>query len=168
MWVIFNQRRILKLKIRFRDNDFEVDREVNKRIYGGLNSDTDDQRHDSIVKFYLSNRDKLFSSELVDFLNSAGVDLTKENEIFHYKADDHQVIIEGWYDVVGKVLTNEKVVSFYYLVDDQYTINVFFGNESRHGIRPEFSDHETFRFDFSIVVHNNAALGQRTRTTELT
>jgi hypothetical protein len=141
----------LKTKIKFRDKDFEVDREINKSIYGGLRSDAEDQKHDNIIRFYLSNRDKFFTNELVDFLNSIGIDWTKENELFHYGVEDDQTIVEGWYDIVGNVLSSDKVVSFYW-GDDLYTTNIFFQNETRHGISPQFTDHETFRFGFSIVL----------------
>jgi len=144
------------MKITYRDTDFEVDPEINKSIYGLLKSDADDQKHDGIIGFYLSNRSKFFSNELVDFLNTTGIDWTKDNEVFYYNVDD-QIIIEGWYDIVGKVLNN-KIVSLYW-GDDLYTTNVFFGNDLRHGIYSVFGDHDTFRFDFSIVFKKGAVLG---------
>jgi len=138
----------------FRDKDFEVDREINKKIYAGLTSDVAGQKQDEIIRFYLSNRDKFFSNELIDFLNSTGIDVTKENEILYYTIDDNQMIIEGWYDVVGKVLNNERVVSFFW-GDELYTINIYFGDDLRQGIYPDFGGYETFRFDFSILVQKD-------------
>ncbi len=140
----------MKINIKFLDKDFEVNREINKNIYRGLRSDADDQKQDDVIKFYLSNRDKFFSNELISFLNSTGIEWAKENEIFHYRVDDNLTIIEGWYDIVGRVLSKEEVAS--YLENDLFTTNVFFNNDTRHAIYPEFASHETFRFSFSIVL----------------
>jgi hypothetical protein len=140
----------LTTKLNFRDNDFEVDFENNKNIYGGLTSDTESWRQDEIINYYLTHRDKLFSFELIDFLTSTGIDWTKENEIFHYPLDN-EVVVEGWYDIIGTVLTDKKVVSFHW-DNDSLTTNVHFGNDSRHGLRNEFKNFETFRLDFSIVI----------------
>lgn len=140
----------LATKLNFRDNDFEVDFEANKRIYGGLKGDTESRGQDDIITYYLTRRDKLFSKELIDFLNSTGIDWTKENEIFHYPLDK-EVVVEGWYDIIGTILTDKKVISFHW-DNDSLTTNVHFGNDSRHGLRNEFKDFETFRFDFSIVI----------------
>ena len=141
----------MKTKITFRGKDFEADQDVNKDIYARLTSDADEQNQDHTIKVYLNNRYKYFSNELIDFLNSTGIDWTKENETFHCEIDEKQTIIEGWFDIVGKVLSNEKVTSFYW-GDESYTTNIHFTNNSKHGMRPEFKDNETFRFDFAILL----------------
>ncbi|HEU5290675.1 MAG TPA: hypothetical protein VFU05_08550 [Cyclobacteriaceae bacterium] len=142
----------MKKELKFRDNDFEVDIDFNRDIYSRLTSDTEFyQGQDPIIKFYLNNRNKIFSDELIEFLNLTGIDLTKENEIYHYLSDN-LVIIEGWYDIVGKVLTDKKVS--YYWDTTPGTTNVFFGNDARHGISHEFENVGTFRFEFAIVIQS--------------
>ena len=142
----------LTTKLNFRDIDFEVDFENNRRIYAGLTSDSESLTRDDIMNYYLTRRDKLFSFELIEFLTLTGIDWTKDNEIFHYQLDS-EVVIEGWYDIIGNILTDTKVVSFH-CDNDSLTTNVHFARDYRHGLRNEFKNFETFRFDFSIVIPN--------------
>ena len=53
--------------------------------------------------------------------------------------------------MVGQLLTEDKVLSFYWK-SGSCTTNVYFGADARHGIRDELKNFETFRFDFSIVI----------------
>jgi hypothetical protein len=140
----------LTTKLKFRDHDFEVDFENNKRIYGGLTSDTESWRKNELINYYLIHRDKLLSFELIEFMTLTGIDWTKENEILHYSLDN-ELVVEGWYDIIGNVLTDKKIISFHW-DKDSLTTNVHFGKESRHGLRNEFKNFETFRLDFSIVI----------------
>ncbi len=142
----------MKIELKFRDIDFEVDIDRNKDIYSRLASDSDYYcGHDPIINFYLTNRQELFTNELIDFFNLTGIDWTKENEINPY-ASDGLVIIEGWYDIVGKVQT-EKKISFYWN-SILGTTNIFFRNDIRHAIRNEFQNVDTFRFEFAIVIQS--------------
>ena len=141
---------------------FEVDSESNKRIYNGLTRGIGSLEQDEVIKYYLANRDNLFSAELIEFLKLTGIDWTKENEILHYPLDN-TVVVEGWYDIIGKVLTDNKVASFYWDTD-ACTTNVYFGNDSRHGICTELRDFETFRFDFAIIIPKSIIDGQKNGT----
>lgn len=60
-------------------------------------------------------------------------------------------ILEGWYDVVGQLLTEDKVLAFNW-ESGSCTTNVYFGAGAREGIRDELKNFETFRLDFSIVI----------------
>ena len=140
----------ISTRLTYENFEFEVDEQANKSIYALLTSDAAMQKNDEVVDFYLSNRDKFYSSELVKFLDLAGVDLTKENEIVHYSNDSGQVMIDGWYDVVGKFLS-EKTLSFWW-GNDTYTTNIYFRMDARHAVREEFTNLNTFRIEFAIVV----------------
>lgn len=147
--ILFKRAR-LTTNINFKNQDFEIDFVSNKGIYDGLTSDTDSFKQDKIIDYYLLNRDKLFSDELIEFLKSTGIDPKKENEIHHYKLDD-KFVIEGWYDIIGRVLTDDEVTSFNWDID-ACSINVHFGSDSRDGIHSELKNFATFRFDFAIVI----------------
>ncbi|RZK05388.1 MAG: hypothetical protein EOO46_15935 [Flavobacterium sp.] len=137
-------------KLTYENFEFEVDVQTNTSIYDLLASDADMQRNDEVVDFYLSNRDKFYSSELVTFLDLAGVDLTKENELIHYSFDSGQIGIDGWYDVVGKC-SSEKTLSFWW-GNDFYTTNIYFRMDAQHATREQFTNLITFRIEFAIVV----------------
>ena len=141
----------MKTKVKFKDIYAEVDCENNKIIFSGLRSDTESFEQDEIIKFYLSKRHKFFSNELIEFLNLTGIDWTKENEVFHYPLNEDVVIVEGWYDIIGKVLTTNTMT--FYWESDSCTTNISLGGrEFRHGILGELKDFETFRLDFAVVI----------------
>ena len=141
----------MKTKLNFKGQEFEIDSESNERVYTGLSFGVEALKQDKVISYYLFNRDKLFSIELIRFLKLAGIDPTKENEIFYFPMDN-KIVVEGWYDIIGKVLTN-NAASFHWQVD-QCTTNAHFGNDSRHGMLGDFKYFETFRLDFSIVIPN--------------
>jgi hypothetical protein len=143
----------LKKQLKFRDIDFEVDIDSNKIIYIQLTGDSEFYNgQDSIINFYLTNRQELFSNELIEFLNLTGIAWTKENKIYSYP-QDNLVIIEGWFDVVGTVQTDKK--ASYYWDTTLGTTNIFLGNDARHGVRPEFQNVGTFRIEFAIVIQSD-------------
>lgn len=139
------------MRLSFRNNDFEIDQATNLTIYAALTSDAQSQPDDKIIQFYLTHKENLFSQELIEFLKLSGVDWTKENELFHYPINNLE-IVEGWYDIVGHLLSKDKL-GFYWEggPDGLYTTNLYFGVDN-FGIRDEFKNFETFRIDFAIVL----------------
>lgn len=137
-------------KIKYKDYYFEVDSVSNNNIYTRLISDIKVAKQDPIISYFLSNRNKLFSEEFLSFVSLTGIDITKENEIFHYVIDDAKIAVEGWYDIVGKVLSDTPVSL--YFDSDISTTNFYFENGKNNAARNEFRNQTTFRFSFVIVI----------------
>jgi hypothetical protein len=137
-------------RLTYKRFEFEVDVQTNKSIYDLLTSDAEMQKNNEVVDFYLSNRHTFYSSELIEFCDSAGIDLTKENEIVHYSIDAGQLIIDGWYDVVGR-FSSEKTLHFWW-GNEFYSTNIYFRMDARHAVCKEFENLNTFRVEFAIVV----------------
>lgn len=137
----------------YKNYDFYVDNASNVRIYGFLESDVNRLKNDETINHYLFNRTRFLSNEIIDFLYLSGVDIEKENELFHYKIADNQIIIEGWYEIVGNILESEKL-SFFWETDSSVT-NIYFRNGIKNAARKEFEKFRTFRLEFSIVIFNS-------------
>jgi hypothetical protein len=129
-----------------------VDKSCNEHIYNLLTSDADTLVQDDIIR-YVYHRTAFFPRDLLAFFEAVGVDITKETEIFHYPISDDQIIIQGWYDLVGRQLHGERL-SFW---EDCIfgTTNIFFENNARHAMRQAFSGHVTFRIEFVIVIEKS-------------
>lgn len=146
-------RKFKDTKIRFRNSDFSVSKEINRSIYSLKGCDSDDTlRHaeDPVINFFVLNRERFLTQELVNFLDLAGIDWRKENEVYHYPINQ-LIAIEGWYDIVGTMNEEERVDGIVH-EGDFFTTNIFFENNIRIGQEPEFKDYLTFRIDFTILI----------------
>jgi hypothetical protein len=140
--------------LKFKGTDFEVQRELNNKVYSDIRSDSDfllQTSDDPTINSFIKNRDKFFTSELIDFLTQTGIDYKKENEIHYYKAKDN-LIISGWFDIIGKIVDKEKTETIYWENED-CTTNITFINNETEGIRQELKPHRTFRLSFDLVLY---------------
>ena len=96
--------------IEFKGIKFEVLADLNKKIYSVIEGDANHytgKEQDSLISLFVDNRKRFLSNGLIDFLSQAGVDFTKENEIYCVDIGD-KFMISGWFDIVGRMLKKEK------------------------------------------------------------
>lgn len=123
-------------------------------MYSILESDSDFLKQtttDPTIDLFVNNRDKYLSSDLINFLIQTGIDYKKENELHHYKLENN-VVISGWFDIIGKMIDKDKTETLFWDSNDS-TTNITFANNETHGIREELKHHRTFRLSFDIVLH---------------
>lgn len=97
---------------------------------------------------YLNIKNKIYNSELKNLLNTLGIDIEKENEFIHYKADKN-LITEVKFDFIGQIENPISKKPWFYEVDE-IAINVHFSN-NQNGRHEIFSDKQTSRIEITLI-----------------
>lgn len=85
-------------KVKYRDWEFEVDREMTQKTYGSVLLSGSERCACNDCKNYISYRDKVFSDEIKQLFEAFGIDYKKEVEITSFETlPDGLLHIGGWF-----------------------------------------------------------------------
>ena len=92
-------------KVKYRDWEFEVDRELTRKTYESVLVSGTESCSCNDFKNYISYRDKVFSNEIKLLFEALGIDYKKEVEITSFEnLSDGLHRIGGWFHFKGRVL----------------------------------------------------------------
>lgn len=113
--------------------------------------DLSDKELKNAASNYLILKNRIFNTEVKELLKKLGVDIEKENDFIHYKADEN-LITEVKFDFVGKIQNLGNKSPWFYEVDE-IAVNVHFNNR-QNGRLEIFSDKRTSRIEITIIERN--------------
>ena len=96
-------------KLKYKDWEFEVERELTIQTYEGVASGGSDTCICNDCKNYIATRDKVFPNDNLDLFEKLGKNYKKEVEISHWnKIENGLCHIGGWFHFKGKVLSGKN------------------------------------------------------------
>jgi len=94
--------------VKYRDWEFEVDRELTRQTYESVSVSGADTCVCNDCKNYVAYRDKVFSDEIKRLFDDLGIDYKKEVEITSFETlPDGLHHIGGWFHFKGRVITGK-------------------------------------------------------------
>lgn len=95
--------------VKFRDWEFEVDRELTRQTYESVYGNIADSCVCNERKNYIAFRDKVFPDDVHKLFNELGIDYRKEVEMITWEILPNGLHnIEGWFHFKGRVLKGEN------------------------------------------------------------
>lgn len=95
-------------KIKYRDWEFELDKELTISTYQKVISGGADSCECTVCKNYVAYRENVFPAEIRQLLIDLGIDYRKEVEIISYDdLADGLYLIEGWFHFKGRILSGK-------------------------------------------------------------
>lgn len=129
-------------KVKYREWEFEVDRELTRWTYEEVRSSGADSCVCDDCKNYVAFRDKVFDDEIKQLFDDLGIDCKKEVEITTYqRLPDGLHLIGGWFHFKGRMLTGKDCrVPFpsgghtldLSAITDKFSIGFTVGNDLAH------------------------------------
>jgi hypothetical protein len=131
-----------KTKLKYRDWEFEVYRELTQQNYENIIGSGADGCECNDCKNYVAYRDNVFPDEIRQLFDSLGIDYKKEVEITSWEILPNGLHhIGGWFQFKGHILTGKDCrIPFpsggYTLdlttIEDNFSIGFFNGNTSTY------------------------------------
>lgn len=128
--------------VKYRDWEFEVDRELTRKTYDNVPVSGADSCVCHDCKNYVAYRDNVFSDEIKNLFDKLGIDYKKEVEITSFEALPNGLHhIGGWFHFKGRVITGKNYrVSFpsggytfdLTVISDMFSIGFASGNDLAH------------------------------------
>ena len=127
--------------VRYRDWEFEVDRELTRLTYESVSVSGADSCGCNYCKNYVACRDKVFSDEIKTLFADLGIDYKKEVEITTFETLPDGLHIGGWFHFKGRVITGKNyrvpLPSGGHIVDlteitEKFSIGFAEGNDLTH------------------------------------
>lgn len=107
--------------VKFRDWEFEVDRELTRQTYKNVSVSGADSCVCNDCKNYVAFRDKVFSEEIRRLFDDLGIDYKKEVEIISFETmPDGLHHIGGWFHFKGRIINGKE-----YIVPHPYSGHTF-------------------------------------------